>query len=59
MSSETGDTYQVSDETTVGEALFVVPDAAEIFRSHGCEVARPKSNAPRNTTWNTCWSTPP
>jgi hypothetical protein len=37
MSSETADTYRVSDETTVGEALFVVPGAAEIFRRHGCE----------------------
>jgi hypothetical protein len=29
--------YQVSDDTTVGEALFVVPGAAEIFKRHGCE----------------------
>ena len=29
--------YRVSDETTVGETLFVVSGAAEIFRGHGCE----------------------
>jgi hypothetical protein len=37
MCSETAVTYRVSDETTVGEALFVVPGATEIFISHGCE----------------------
>jgi hypothetical protein len=31
------DTYCVTDETTVGEALFVVRGADEIFRRHGCE----------------------
>jgi hypothetical protein len=31
------DTYRITDETTVGEALFVVPGADEIFRRHGCE----------------------
>ena len=31
------DTYRVTDETTVGEALFVVTGAADIFRDHGCE----------------------
>jgi hypothetical protein len=31
------DTYRITDETTVGEALFVVPGAEEIFRYHGCE----------------------
>ena len=31
------DNYRVNDETTVGEALFVVSGAAEIFRRHGCE----------------------
>ena len=31
------DPYNVTDETTVGEALFVVREAAEIFRRHGCE----------------------
>lgn len=34
---ETTETYCVSDETTVGEALFVVPGADEIFRRHGCD----------------------
>jgi hypothetical protein len=36
--TEPCDTYRVSDETTVGETLFVVSGAAEIFRRHGCEV---------------------
>ncbi len=31
------DTYRVNDETTVGETLFVVTGAPEIFRRHGCE----------------------
>lgn len=31
------ETYRVNDETTVGEALFVVTGATDIFRSHGCE----------------------
>ena len=29
--------YRVGDNTTVGEALFVVTDAEDIFRRHGCE----------------------
>jgi hypothetical protein len=29
--------YRVSDNTTVGEALFVVPGAGQIFVQHGCE----------------------
>jgi hypothetical protein len=37
MNIEGRDRYQVSDATTVGEALFVVPGAAEIFKRHGCE----------------------
>lgn len=39
MSCRDADPYRVSDETMVGEALFVVPGAAEIFRAHGCEAA--------------------
>ena len=31
------DLYRVSDTTTVGEALFVVPGAEQIFVQHGCE----------------------
>jgi hypothetical protein len=31
------DRYQVTMETTVGEALFVIPDAPEIFERHGCQ----------------------
>jgi len=31
------DIYRVSDEATVGEALFVVSGASEIFMRHGCE----------------------
>ncbi|HLZ29971.1 MAG TPA: hypothetical protein VKV73_21835 [Chloroflexota bacterium] len=37
MTIEGRDKYQMSDDTTVGEALFVVPGAAEIFKRHGCE----------------------
>ena len=29
--------YRVSDNTTVGEVLFVVPGAEQIFLQHGCE----------------------
>ena len=35
--TEQADTYRVTDETTVGEALFVVPGAEEIFQRHGCD----------------------
>jgi len=31
------DAYRVSDTTTVGEALFAVPGAEQIFIQHGCE----------------------
>ncbi len=34
---DVADTYRVTDETTVGEALFVVTGATDIFRRHGCE----------------------
>ncbi len=30
-------TYRVDDDTLVGEALFAVPGAEEIFARHGCE----------------------
>ena len=29
--------YRVGDDTTVGEVLFVVTGAEDIFRKHGCE----------------------
>ncbi|MFN8634734.1 MAG: hypothetical protein U0893_12835 [Chloroflexota bacterium] len=29
--------YRVTLETTVGEALFVIPGAEEIFEQHGCQ----------------------
>lgn len=29
--------YRVDEGTTVGEVLFVVPNAEEIFERHGCE----------------------
>lgn len=29
--------YQVTMETPVGEALFVIPGADEIFEQHGCQ----------------------
>ena len=31
--------YPVSDNTTVGETLFVVPGAEQIFVQHGCEAS--------------------
>ncbi len=31
------ETYRVTDETTVGEALFVVTGATDIFQRHGCD----------------------
>ncbi len=31
------DRYRVDDNTSVGEALFAVPGAEEIFERHGCE----------------------
>lgn len=37
MNEHGEDRYQVTMETTVGEALFVIPDAAEIFEQHGCQ----------------------
>jgi hypothetical protein len=36
MSQTPLERYRVNDETTVGEALFVVPGAAAIFERHGC-----------------------
>ncbi len=35
--TQTPERYRVTDETTVGETLFVVSGAEEIFRRHGCE----------------------
>jgi len=29
--------YRFSEETTVGEVLFVVPGAPAVFERHGCE----------------------
>lgn len=37
MNEHDEERYQVTMETTVGEALFVIPDAAEIFERHGCQ----------------------
>lgn len=37
MDARDAERYRVSDETTVGEALFAVPGAAEIIRRHGCD----------------------
>ena len=37
MNGPTDAPYRVNDETTVGEVLFVVPRAEEIFKQHGCE----------------------
>jgi hypothetical protein len=29
--------YRVTEETTVGEVLFVIPGAEAVFERHGCE----------------------
>ena len=34
---DAAETYRVTDETTVGEALFVVTGATDIFQRHGCD----------------------
>ncbi len=36
MSEEAEERYQVTLETTVGEVLFVIPGAEEVFERHGC-----------------------
>jgi len=36
MTEEAEEQYQVTMETTVGEALFVIPGAADVFERHGC-----------------------
>ncbi len=38
MTDTADEKYRVNEETLVGEALFAVPGAAEIFTNHGCEV---------------------
>jgi hypothetical protein len=37
MDERSEEQYQVSQETTVGEVLFVIPGAAAILERHGCE----------------------
>ncbi len=37
MDQKTVEQYRVTLETTVGEVLFVIPGAAEIFEQHGCQ----------------------
>jgi hypothetical protein len=37
MNEDIEERYQVTMETTVGEALFVIPGAEEVFEQHGCE----------------------
>jgi hypothetical protein len=37
MNEQAEERYQVTMETTVGEALFVIPGAEEIFERHGCQ----------------------
>jgi hypothetical protein len=49
------DIYRITDETTVGEALFVVRGAEQIFRRAG---VKPRSSVHRSITWSTCWLTP-
>ena len=36
MSDGVEERYRISMETTVGEALFVIPNAADVFERHGC-----------------------
>lgn len=36
MTAQVEEMYRVTEETTVGEALFVVLGAEEIFGRHGC-----------------------
>ncbi|MCC6179618.1 MAG: hypothetical protein IT305_30270 [Chloroflexi bacterium] len=37
VATDAEDAYHVTLETTVGEALFTVMGAAEIFERHGCQ----------------------
>lgn len=37
MIAEAEEQYRVTMETTVGEALFVIAGAEEIFERHGCQ----------------------
>jgi hypothetical protein len=36
MNDDAEERYQITMETTVGEVLFVIPDAADVFERHGC-----------------------
>ena len=37
MDQEPEEQYRVTEMTTVGEVLFVIPGADEIFERHGCQ----------------------
>lgn len=37
MNEQADDRYQITMETTVGEALFVIPGADKVFERYGCE----------------------
>ena len=37
MNEAVEERYRVTMETTVGEALFVIPGAEEVFERHGCQ----------------------
>lgn len=37
MNEAVEDRYQFTMETTVGEVLFVIPGAEEVFERHGCQ----------------------
>jgi len=37
MDQEPEERYRVTEMTTVGEVLFVIPDAERIFDRHGCQ----------------------
>jgi hypothetical protein len=37
MEQELAERYRVTEMTTVGEVLFVIPEADDIFERHGCQ----------------------
>ena len=37
MNNQTEERYEVTLDTTVGEALFVIPGAEAVFEQHGCQ----------------------
>lgn len=37
MDNQIDERYRITEMTTVGEVLFVIPGADEIFERHGCQ----------------------